>query len=216
MDGTLVDSAGFHTQVWLQVLADLGVHVTAESFHRQTSGKTNPQILRQMLGSDLSVEEMAQHSERKEMLYRAAYRPHLKLLDGLDTFLREAWHLGLPMAVATSADRANIDFVLGGLGIEDHFDAIVGAEDVSQGKPHPEGFLAAASKLEVAPGQCLVFEDSLTGIEAAHHAGMKAIAVTTTVDASEFEGLPAVTQIVEDFTSLTPSSLIGQAPEKGS
>jgi beta-phosphoglucomutase family hydrolase len=214
MDGTLVDNAGVHTQVWLQMFAELGVPITAREFHRQTSGKKNPQILRQVLGPDLSDSEIARYAERKESLYRTAYRPHLRLVDGLEKFLAEARRLGVPMAVATSAERVNIDFVLDGLGIRPYFCAVIGSEEVKQGKPHPEAFLTAAQEMGVAAEHCLVFEDSLTGIEAACRAGMKAIAVATTVDAAEFQGLPTVIRVVKDFTTLGPRALLEIAPGK--
>lgn len=214
MDGTLVDNAGVHTQVWLQVLAELGVRITAEDFHRQTSGMKNPQILRHVLGPDLSDGAIAQYAERKEALYRAAYGPHMRLVDGLETFLSKAKRLGVPMAVATSAERENIDFVLGGLDIEAYFCAVIGSEEVAQGKPHPEAFLTAAQEIGIAPEHCLVFEDSLTGIEAARRAGMKAIAVATTVGEIEFQLLPTVMGVVKDFTALSPEALLEIGPDK--
>jgi beta-phosphoglucomutase len=216
MDGTLVDNAGFHTQVWLQMLAEIGVRLTAKEFHRRTSGKRNAQILREILGPELSDEEIASYAERKELLYRVAYGPHLKLVAGLDGFLEGARRLDVPMAVATSANRCNIEFVLGGLGIESYFRVVIGAEDVSVGKPHPEAFLTAARRLGVAPERCLVFEDSPVGVEAAHRAGMKAVALTTTVDARVFQGLPAVVQIVDSFEGLNPRSLVKPGREEGS
>lgn len=208
MDGTMVDNAGFHTRAWLALMEEVGVQVAAEELHRWSSGQTNGQIVRRLVGDNLSNQEIAGYAERKESLYRAAYRPHLRLVKGLDRFLRQAQQLAIPMAVATSAERANIDFVLGGLGIESLFAAVVGSEDVQQGKPHPESFLTAASRLGVAPEQCLVFEDSLSGIEAAWRAGMRAVAVSTSVDAQEFRGLANVDRVIPDFSTVSPEALV--------
>ncbi len=211
MDGTLVDNARYHTQAWLQMLADLGQQVTAEELHRWSSGKTNGQILRHVLGPGLSDEQIAELAERKETRYRAAYGPHRKLVAGLDRFLREATRQGVPMAVATSAGRVNIEFVLDELDILPLFGAIVSGGDVRTGKPDPEVFLLAAQRLGVDPKRCLVFEDSLVGIEAAIRAGMKAVAITTSFGAQAFAGQPGVVLVIQDFTSLRPGSLVEPA-----
>ena len=208
MDGTLVDSMLFHIQAWMDLLAERGMRATPDAFLRQTGGKTNHQILREVFGECLSEAEIAAYAERKEALYRSLYRSHLKPLAGLVEFLNEAQRLHIPMAVATSAGKANREFVLQGLGIESYFSAVIGVEEIQEGKPHPEIFLKAAQKLGVDPADCLVFEDALAGIEAAFRAGMKAVALTTTVDRETFQGLPAVIRIAKDFTSLLPRALL--------
>jgi beta-phosphoglucomutase family hydrolase len=208
MDGTLVDNMEFHLRAWQAFLADLGVEVSQEEFLHRTGGMQNPQILRMMLGDDLSPEEVADYGERKEAVYRQLYRPHLEPVAGAIDFLQQARERGVPLALATSAERPNIDFTLGGLGLVSAFDVVVGAEDVDRGKPHPEMFLTAAEKLGVDPGDGLVFEDSRSGIEAAHRAGMAAIALATTHRVEELEDLPGVVEVVEDFTGLDIGRLV--------
>jgi beta-phosphoglucomutase family hydrolase len=208
MDGTIVDNMGVHTRVWIDILGELGVHLTVGEFHRQASGKTTRQILRQLVGDRLSDEEMEEYSKHKESLYRSTYRPHIRPVNGLIEFLEETRRLGIRLALATSAGKENIDFVLNSIGIVSYFSAVVGAEEVEHGKPDPEMFQAAAQKLGVEPEQCLVFEDSLVGVDAASRAGMKVIVITTTVDSQEFQGLEAVVRIIDDFTSLDPKLLI--------
>lgn len=208
MDGTLVDNARFHAKAWRQLLAELGIEISLDRLHRQTSGRTNEQTLRQFLGDDLPDAVLTQYAERKESLYRTLCRPHLRLVDGLDRFLPQARRLGIPMAVATAADRCNVEFVMDGLAIQAYFQAVVGAEEVTHGKPHPEMFLTAAQRLGALPERCLVFEDSLHGIEAARRAGMAAVAVATTLDPQEFHGLPHVRQVVDDFCLLNPKTIM--------
>jgi len=210
MDGTIVDNIPFHIRSWLALLAELGVPITEDEFIRRMVGKTNVETLRELVDANLADGEIAAYAERKEALYRELYRPHLRPVPGLDEFLQDALRLGIPMAVATSAPRANIDFVLGGLGIEGYFQAVIGADRVSRGKPHPDLFLAAAEALGMAPARCLVFEDSLMGLEAARRARMPAIAVATTLDVRELVGVPGVVQVVENF-SLDPVVMLGIA-----
>jgi beta-phosphoglucomutase len=215
MDGTLVDNVPFHMQSWLTLFRELGVPVEADEFARRMLGKTNAETLREIVGDHLTDNQIVAYAARKESLYRDLHRPHLSLVAGLDGFLRVAQCLSVPLAVATSAPRPNIDFVLGGLGIEPYFQAVVGAEQVSRGKPHPDLFLAAAGRLDMAPGRCLVFEDSLIGVEAARRAGMKAVAIATTLDTRELAGLPGVVQVVRDFTALSPAAALTLLDERG-
>jgi beta-phosphoglucomutase len=208
MDGVLVDSMPFHVEAWVQVLGQQGVHKTREEFLRDLAGKTNRAILRRWFGPTFPDADMAALEARKETLYRRLYRPALKPLDGLLDFLAAATRLGIPMAVATAAGRANRGFVLDGLGIRQYFTAAVGPEEVPDGKPHPGMFLRAAEHLGLPPARCLVFEDALAGVEAATRAGMKAVALTTSRTAPEFDAWPAVVQTAPDFTALRPDALL--------
>lgn len=85
---------------------------------------------------------------------------------------------------------------------------VVGAEDIWAGKPDPEILLTAAHRLGMAPERCLVFEDSLVGLEAARRAGMRAIAITTTHAAGELVGLPGVIQVIADYRGLHLAALV--------
>jgi beta-phosphoglucomutase-like phosphatase (HAD superfamily) len=103
------------------------------------------------------------------------------------------------MAIGSAAIPFNIDFVLDNLDIKHYFKAIVSADDVVLSKPHPETFLKAAQLLNAEPTNCIVFEDVPKGVEAAANAGMKAVVLTTTHIAQEFEHLDNVLHFSEDF-----------------
>lgn len=207
MDGTIVDNMGYHVQAWLELFKELGIPMTAEEFNRRLTGRTNGQILKIVLGDDRSEQEIRELADRKEERYREIYRPHRAPVAGLTDFLEAAATADFPMAVATSAPEVNIKYILDGLNIRGYFRAVVGAEDVRNGKPHPEMFLTTADRLQVAPAGCLVFEDSLAGVEAADRAGMQVGALTTTHEKEEFEGSPAVLFTTSDFTEITPAGL---------
>jgi len=208
MDGTMLDNMNVHMQVWYEYLSDLGIDLQDGQFYKTAAGRTNGEILRKLVRADMSEAEVEQHSQKKEELYRQRYQPMLKPVHGLPEFLEQARQLGIPMAVASSAGCENIQFHLDGLRAEDYFKVVVGAEDVSRGKPDPEIFLTAASRLGVDPARCLVFEDSPTGLEAATRAGMRALALTTTYPAERLAQSPAVLRIVPDYTSLNPGALL--------
>jgi HAD superfamily hydrolase (TIGR01509 family) len=130
-------------------------------------------------------------------------------LPGLVSLLQETRQAGMSLAVATAAGNENIDFVMNGLALWDYFDAVVGADDVARGKPHPDLFLLAAKRLNVSPEHCLVFEDALTGIEAARRAGMAVIAITTSHNIDEVAHLPQVQKAIPDFTHVTMADFLG-------
>lgn len=208
MDGTLVDNMAFHTQAWLEMLAELGIEMTPGRLARLMGSYTTPELLRHVLPVSISRQDVGRHSERKEIIYRTIYGPHLRAVAGVHRFLREAQVLGIPMAVATSAGRRNIEFTLDGLGLNAYFDVIVGGDDVPQGKSGPQIFLTTAQRLDFSPGQCLVFEDSQSGVEAAHLAGMRIIVIATDPQAEEFRVLSSVLDVVSDFSGLDPASLV--------
>jgi HAD superfamily hydrolase (TIGR01509 family) len=195
----------------MDLLGELGVRLAPQEFLRKTSGKMNHQILREIPAVPMSDADLAVFEARKESLCRRLCRPHLKPIAGLIGFLAESRRLGISMAVATAAGKANREFVLDGLGIAPHFHAVIGAEDVRNGKPHPEIFLKAADRLRVDPAHCVVFEDAIFGIEAAGRAGMKAVALATSLAAGEFQTHPAVVCIARDYTSLQPRALLDAA-----
>ena len=101
----------------------------------------------------------------------------LEPLPGAASWVRRLNAAGWRQAVASSAPRQNIGIMLRAIGLDDLLDVFVGAEDVSNGKPDPEIFLTAASRLAVAPSRCIVVEDAAVGIEAAKRAGMAAIGI---------------------------------------
>jgi beta-phosphoglucomutase family hydrolase len=210
MDGTLIHNMPIHIQAWHDTLAEAGVLIDLDEFNRATTGKKTGEILRMMLGAQLSDPEVAYWANRKEALYRERFACCREPLPGLLHLLEQAQELGLRMAVATAAPPENIPFILDELDLRRYFTAVVGANDVKNGKPHPEIFLKAAKILGVEPADCLVFEDALGGIEAALRAGMDAVMLCTTIDAQEVAGMPHVLRAVPDFTYLDLPTLVGQ------
>lgn len=207
MDGTLVDNMNFHTQSWLALFDSLGIHLDPDEF-RSTAGMTNPEILRHFMRRNLTADEIQELGEKKEIFYRKQYKPHLAAVNGLVAFLEQAKVNGIPMAVATSAGQQNIQFTLEGLKIKGFFNAIVGADEIQNGKPDPEIFLKAAQRLQVSPHDCIVFEDSRFGIEAANRAGMKAVLLTTYHQPADMGTQVDIFMAVSDFSILDIQSLL--------
>jgi HAD superfamily hydrolase (TIGR01509 family) len=120
-------------------------------------------------------------SLRKEEIYREiVLEKGLEPLPGVRAWLEQLAGAGVPCVIGSSTHRRNIEVSLDVLGLRTYFRDIVSAEDVSHGKPDPEVFLKAAGKIGMPADRCVVFEDAHVGIDAAHRAGMRVIAVATT------------------------------------
>ncbi|UPL47913.1 HAD family hydrolase [Hymenobacter sublimis] len=200
LNGTMIHDMDYHTSAWQHILnTELGGNFSWEQVKPQMYGK-NQEVLVRLFGPErFTAAEMDELAVRKEQRYQQEFRPHLALLPGLLEFLQQAHARGVRLAIGSAAIPFNIDFVLDGLNIRRYFSAIVSADDVTLSKPHPETFLKAAQLLGVAPTDCLVFEDVPKGAEAAQHAGMSTVILTTTHEPAEFAHLPNVLHFAPDF-----------------
>jgi beta-phosphoglucomutase len=211
LNGTMIDDMEFHLKAWYHILNDdLGANLSWEETKVQMYGK-NSELLVRIFGKDkFTQEEMDRLSIEKEKRYQQEYKPHLKLIPGLQEFLEKARALNIPMAIGSAAIMFNIDFVLDNLNIRHYFKAIVSADDVSISKPHPETYLNCAKLLGVDPANCLVFEDAPKGVEAAQNAGMGSVVLTATTlhEQEEFTVYNNVIQYITDYTHLSPADLV--------
>jgi beta-phosphoglucomutase len=203
MDGTLVDNMRYHSEAWVALSQRLGINATAERFEREFAGKKNEEILPILLGRPVPPEELTQLAEEKETHYRKLYSPHLSLMRGAESFIARLQSAGIRLAVATAAPTGNRTLVLDGLGIRSLFARVVGAEEVTRGKPAPDIFLAAAKALDVDPAVCVVFEDAVNGIIAARAAGMIAVGITSTTP-PEILREAGAHWVAPDFATLPP------------
>jgi beta-phosphoglucomutase family hydrolase len=179
MDGVIADTAACHLQAWQRLWAEQGIEFTAEQF-RRTFGQRTTEIIRGILGPDVPAEEVCALGERKEAYCRELLRRQVHVLPGVRELLAALDQAGFRQALASSAPRQNVDLILEALDIGRYFSAVVSEADVTLGKPDPQIFLLAATRLGVEPRQCLVIEDAVAGVQAAKSAGMRCLAVTTT------------------------------------
>jgi HAD superfamily hydrolase (TIGR01509 family) len=176
LDGTLVDTEPLHERSWTIALAELGLTMPEGEYRLYFSGRPGIQICIDRFG--MSLEEAIATSDLVTRRYWELAAGNVAPLPGLTAFLDRL--NGVPKAVATSARRTSAMRMLDELGLTAAFDAVVTADDITHGKPHPEIFLTAAAKLVVAPERCLAFEDSTSGLAAARAAGMTCVGITTT------------------------------------
>lgn len=201
MNGTMIDDMQYHEDAWYDIFTrELGSDISKDDTKKEMYGK-NSEVLERVFGKGRFTEqEMNAISHRKELRYQEVFLPHLQLLPGLHNFLQKAHQNHIGLAIGTAALPMNIDYVLDNVdGLRDLFPVIVGANDVTTSKPHPEVFLKCAEQLEVTPENCIVFEDSPKGVEAARNGGMKAVVLLTFHEPKDFEGLDNVLMMVKDY-----------------
>ncbi|MGN6618242.1 MAG: HAD family hydrolase [Ilyomonas sp.] len=200
LNGTIINDMEYHEHAWYSILNnDYHAGLSHEEVAKQMYGK-NEEVLTRVFGpGKFTREEMHKISIEKEKRYQSEYRNHLKLLDGLESFLQKAKKEMILIALGTAAIPFNVDFVLDNCRIRKYFDAIVSADDVTTSKPDPETFIKAAEKLNVPFDECIVFEDSPKGVEAAQNAGMKAIVIKTMHEENAFEKYDNVLMFISDY-----------------
>ncbi len=204
----MVDNMRWHMQTWFAILDELGIDMDAEQFHRRLAGRTNEAIFAEVLGDAMSPAEATRRGMAKEARYRALFGPHQRPIPGLTDLLEAAGEQGVALAVATSADPPNIEFTLDGCDLRRFFSVVVGGGEVAHAKPAPDLFLEAAERLGVAPGRCLVFEDTSSGLEAARRAGMATVAITTSLDRETLSELAGVRRVIDDYRDCSVTELL--------
>jgi HAD superfamily hydrolase (TIGR01509 family) len=178
MDGTLVNSEELHWISWRNTMAKEGIVITREQF-LSTFGQRNDSIIPSWLGFTATGERIERIARSKEKLYRHLLRRGgIAPEPGVATWLHRLHKYGWRQAIASAAPRANIDAVLAALSANHIFKCIVSAEDVHWGKPDPEVYLLAASRVGVPAERCIVVEDASAGIEGARRAGMRSVGVS--------------------------------------
>jgi beta-phosphoglucomutase family hydrolase len=177
LDGTLADTMPTHYRAWTIIAARYGLSFPEASFYK-LGGVPTAKIAAQLLaaaGLDLDPLVIAKEKERAyvdSLADSANIRPIAPVVELARQHRAEG-----PLAVASGGLRHLIDRTLAQLGITDWFTAIVSAEDTTRHKPEPDVFLEAARRIGVAPGDCIVYEDTDIGLEAARRAGMRGVDV---------------------------------------
>lgn len=201
-DGVIIDSHNQHEKSWSK-LAEEENEVLPDNFFKMTFGMRNENIIPNFFGNWIDVtnqEEVTRLADRKEEIYREIIiSDGIEPLPGVRNLLQSLKSEEIACSIASSTPIANIETVMGMIGLSDYFDAITAAEDVSNGKPNPEVFLKAAEKIKVDPKNCVVFEDAHVGIEAGLAANMQVIAVATTHPVDSLGNAHMVTENLESI-----------------
>jgi HAD superfamily hydrolase (TIGR01509 family) len=188
-DGVMVNSEPLHFYAFHEVLKAEHIELTEEEYYREVIGFDDKGAFRhiyQMRGLTLEPKVFLKLLTRKsEVMMELIQQRRYSALPGVNEFVRSLWRT-YPLAICTGALREEVEVMLEGISLRDCFKVIVSAEDVTRGKPDPQGYLLTAEKLshkagqELKPSDCLVIEDAPTVIRRAKAAGFKTLAVATT------------------------------------
>ena len=197
LDGVLVDTAQYHFLAWQRMAAELGIHF-GEAENEQLKGVSRAESLNRILawgGKSLSDAEKQHWMTLKNDWYLELVRgmPADDYLPGAHEFLRASRAAGIKVALGSASKNAPL--ILERLGWIPLFDALVDGNIVTASKPDPEVFLEGARRLGLKPEECVVFEDSEAGVEAARRGGMKVVGIGHGLDAD---------LIVSGLDQLTP------------
>ena len=197
LDGTMVDNNPYHIKAFHVFLQKYGKKITESEYKANINGRTNKDAFNYIFETTLSTESQKQYAEEKERIYRELYATDIIPVNGLVALLEAAHEMKIPMAIATSGIPPNIEFFFEHIPVKQFFSAVVHSGDITNGKPHPEIYLKAAEKLGVAAKHCIAFEDAAPGVQSAHDAGMKVIAILTT---DTKENLSLADKFITNFT----------------
>jgi beta-phosphoglucomutase len=197
MDGVVVDNHRYHFHAWMAFADKYGFELNERIYREKFNGKTNADLFYMIFGS-VTPEQMRRYADEKEGLYRKLYAPELRAHTGLVDFLDHLRRRRIRIALGTSAPTTNVDFTLDTLKLRPYFEVIVDGAMVERGKPDPQVYQLCALRLGVEPKDCVVFEDSLAGLESGERAGCRIVGVATSHRAPE---LTVKTELIlHDFT----------------
>ena len=198
-DGVVVDSSAHHERSWEILAAKRNLPLPADHFKRGFGKKNN--VIIPDLGWATEPADVDALAHEKEEIYRSLVREKgIAPLPGVRDLLAALEAHGIPCAIGSSTERANLDCLLDLMHLRKFFRVIVSGEEVVHGKPDPSIFLLAAERLGFDPADCVVIEDALVGIEAAKRAGMPVLAVATT---NPIDMLDSADAAVADMTQVT-------------
>jgi HAD superfamily hydrolase (TIGR01509 family) len=209
-NGIIVDDEPIHLRLFQKVLSEEGIVLTEVAYYARYLGFDDRGAFTAAFRENrraIDDAKLKQLIERKANSYQDAIRDHVAIFPGVHGLVSTLARTH-PLAVASGALRDEIETILKTAGLLDHFQAIVSAEDVTQGKPEPEIFLKALGALNrqersgvaIAAGDCVVIEDSKEGIRGARRAGMKCLAVTNSHPAELLSEADGVVNSLEHVT----------------
>ena len=211
-DGVITDSEILHFRAFNTVLKQFGVELTSQEYYKSYLGFSDVDCFKFLIhqgGLGIDESEIPALVKRKTVIFEDLAKNEGRLIEGVRDFLAVLAANEIPMGICSGALLPEIEMTLEDAGLRGHFQAIVSAEHVRNGKPHPEGMLLTLKRLNenrserIEAKQCVVIEDSNWGLQAAKAAGMHTVGVTNSYDAAQL----AAERIVENLAELTLQDL---------
>ncbi len=209
LDGVIIDSEPLHKRAWKVVFEEKRIFLRDEEL-AESIGTTDHSLLKRIIRENNLDPDWGKWYEKKGEKYKALLKNNLQVFPGATSLIKKLSER-YSLALASSAWRENIEFVLNKLRLTKYFKVVMGREDAGNHKPHPEVYLLAGERLALPSHKCIVIEDSRVGIRAARGAGMKCIAVANSFPPPRLREADLVVNTLEDKTILP---FIKEAVEK--
>jgi len=212
-DGVITDSEILHFRAFNEVLRRYGTEITTKDYYTTYLGLTDVDCYKLLIEQGLlkiSEGDIGKLVEKKTRVFEELIKTEGQIIEGVRDFLQMLSNNGIPMAICSGALLSEIELILEQAKLRHYFSAIVSAEQIKKGKPHPDGFLLTLQKLNrnrsdaILAEQCVVIEDSHWGLQAARATGMHTVAVTNTYDA---EQLSQAEKIISKLNELNITDL---------
>jgi beta-phosphoglucomutase len=203
LDGVIVNTVPLHFQAWKKMFEEYGHPFTMADYLAKVDGRPRLEGAAAILGS-LSPEEIRKAGEKKQSYYLGFLESEpIEIFQSTVKLIREMKARGMKLAAASSSKNALR--ILKKIDLYDIFDANVSGGDFKKGKPNPEIFLTAASRLGLSPGQCVVFEDARSGVQAAMRGGFPCVGI----DRHNHPGvLKGADRIVKDLAEIALAEVL--------
>jgi len=209
-DGVITDSEVLHLRAFNKSLVQFGIELTTKDYYQDYLGFSDFDCYKMLITQGLlkiDEQEIGDIIKCKSVIFEELARTEGRTIEGVHEFLKLLERNNIPMAICSGSLLVEIESMLDEAHLRHFFKAIVSAEQVKKGKPHPEGFLLALQKLNndspqspAAANQCIVIEDSHWGLQAGKTAGMHTIAVTNSYDAEQLTMAEKVVTRLSDLT----------------
>lgn len=199
MDGVICHTNPHHAIAFAHFFDRHQIPYNDIEFEQHMYGKHNSYIMSYFFKRPIQGEELKKLEEEKEALFREIYKDKVETIPGYLNFLQQLKEHNVKTAVATSAPAANMHLIIETLNIGDKMESILASENVTLHKPHPEVYLKSAQNMMIPTQQCLVFEDSFSGVTAGLNAGMQVVGVLSSHTKKQ---LPPCSFYIEDYSQI--------------
>lgn len=212
-DGVITDSETMHFDAFNKSLKPYGYQISKEDYYGKYLGLNDPDLMNLLIEEKLievAPDKAGELIENKKQIFNEMIENDSNIIEGVEEFLQLLKDNDIAIAIYSGALLCEIELILDKADMRGYFETIVSADQVTKGKPDPEGFLLALERLNskrseaIEAGQCVVIEDSRWGLEAAEAAKMHPVAVTTSYPADELKPTEA---IVDNLSELTLEQL---------
>lgn len=205
MDGVICHTNPHHEKAFEAFFDKYQIPHSEKEFEEHMYGKHNGYIMSHFFKRSITGEELKKLEDEKESLFRQIYKDKVAAIPHYSAFLTALKTHHFKTAVATSAPRANLDLIINTLKIADKMDSMMSSEDVISHKPNPEVYLKSAARVGVNPSDCVVFEDSFSGVTAGLNAGMKVVGV---LSSHTKEQLPPCNFYIHDYSEVNVTKIL--------